>query len=565
MNRFAHVVVLLVLQLTIPRNSLAAEASSPGAATVLFQSLPPGDGKIIDAIESALRDAGFQVAEMNFDQLLAKDALAPESTGLLVLADSATFPAEGAAPLERFLGAGGRMIVVGAKPFQTIVRKVGERWVGRAEESRALGETAQSRVFLDFDKSELGEWKLNTKTKGERDLIALDSPGADGTVGCAKVTISDLQNYFTVQHVFDQSPFGEGEALTCFWAKGDANTPKLSVSWTEQDGSRWIGVIDVTPEWRAYAMKPEEFKFWKQGSPASRGKKGDVFHPANARTFAIGLAQSHTGPAPGPHVFWFDQLGAASNPLTSAKEEPVFDLPGLSPWSRLYPVEDPAEVAVVSPILSDPKAQNLPDFQNVVCPEPQGKGQGFENGFSHRLIPLAAAKTGDGRVLGYPVSLVLNLNEKRRLAAWGEFTFDDPDAWANGGVRAAFSDVARRLATGHLLADGGTELMAYFEGESVKLGATVANLGTGAADANVRITVRSKSGEEAFSKTLSLSIEPRGVRSASCVWEPKALDPHGYRVSCELLDDDLTTDRIDHEFSVLDEHGRFDPDSAVTV
>ena len=88
----------------------------------------------------------------------------------------------------------------------------------------------------------------------------------------------------------------------------------MALEWREEDGSRWIATVDLTPQWKDYALPPERFKAWPVGSVPEERR----FNPANAVSCTVGLALSHTALEGDEHEYWFAALGTAPNPFGAA-------------------------------------------------------------------------------------------------------------------------------------------------------------------------------------------------------------------------------------------------------
>jgi len=100
------------------------------------------------------------------------------------------------------------------------------------------------------------------------------------------VTIGNLQGWDTVSFDGLGGAFGEQDLLTCFWAKGGPRTKQLSLEWRETDGSRWIAVVPLSEEWKPYALRPSDFRYWHDSASKDRGKPGDCLRPQNATLLA---------------------------------------------------------------------------------------------------------------------------------------------------------------------------------------------------------------------------------------------------------------------------------------
>ncbi len=164
------------------------------------------------------------------------------------------------------------------------------------------------QILVNFDQENLSQWgraSSHAQSRATYELV----PVPDGGKALHAV-IPDFAEWDNIDKTFTKSPFPEGHTLTCFRAKGRPETRQLALEWQEKDGSRWIATVDLTTEWKNYALPPEAFRPWLP--PAGRGGPGDRLRVENARRFLIGLAVSHTNLTPGFQEFWFDDLCTAS-------------------------------------------------------------------------------------------------------------------------------------------------------------------------------------------------------------------------------------------------------------
>ena len=102
--------------------------------------------------------------------------------------------------------------------------------------------------------------------------------------------------------------------------------------------------MDLTPEWKDYALLPDRFKAWPV--PAAGGPRGQ-FHPERAVSCCVGLAMSHTALEGVEHEYWFDDLGTAPNPF--GDDEPPAEpqipvLESVSPSYQCFPITTPVVV-----------------------------------------------------------------------------------------------------------------------------------------------------------------------------------------------------------------------------
>ncbi|MGD8239614.1 MAG: hypothetical protein PVH68_13730, partial [Armatimonadota bacterium] len=531
-----------------PNGAPAIERGGKATLAVLIDDFPGADGAKAEAIADSLREHGFGVTVLDGEQLALDGVLHPAHFDALVLPDANVFPADALEPLLRYLRMGGKMAVVGTGPFGTRVHKVAGMWVDQEGLKAALHDVRPTHIIEDFEGDGRLQWRRSSDDPSHEGLLNIQRVGAAETASAAKVAVADLTGWDTFGSDPLPAPFPEGHTLTCFWAKGDRHTPRMSIEWQEKDGSRWIAVVDLTRQWRHYALPPEDFIFWPNGSAAGRGGAGDQFDPANADHIVFGVAYSHTGRDPGPKLFWFDEVGTAASPLPELEWPPAPILETVSPAYKLYPLPGAGR------------------FRDCRAPVRRPTGQGFRTGGSYRWIPLLEATGPDGILRGAPVSMLLNFGGMYRLSAWALFAFDDAQPWRSPETSSLLATALERMTGDLLLCEGGCQYFSYYPDEPVTLGAKVVNLARRERDATLRLSLRpGGGGAAAFSRDFTVSVAPRDIREVSASWEPARLAAEGYTVTCELIQDGEVTDAISHELGVLEERGRLDPASLATV
>ncbi|MFQ5808868.1 MAG: hypothetical protein ACE5JM_04525, partial [Armatimonadota bacterium] len=588
-----------------PDGAPAIERGGKGTLAVLIDDFPGVDRAKAEAIVDSLREHGFGVTVLDGEQLPLAGVLHPAHFDALVLPDANVFPADALGPLLRYLRMGGKMAVVGTRPFDTRVHKVGDTWVDRGGLKAALHDVRPTHIIEDFEGEGRLRWRRSSDDPSHEGTLSIQRGGAAGTASAAKVAVADLTGWDTFSSDSPPAPFPAGHTLTCFWAKGDRRTPRMSIEWREKDGSRWIAVVDLAQQWQHYALPPEDFVFWPNGSTAGRGGAGDQFDPANAEQIVFGVAYSHTGREPGPKLFWIDEVGTAASPLPELEWPPAPVLETVSPAYKLYPLTgwhgllvnpcfaaQPRHTDGKPPVppgergdrvarLAGQAVQPSPEhtrsrppvarvrlggLKNSSSPVRRPTGQGFRTGGSYRWIPIAEVTGPDGILRGAPVSMLVNFGGMYRLSAWALFAFDDPRQWRSRETPSMLATALERMTGDLLLCEGGSEYFSYYPDELVTLGAKVVNLGPREQTATVRLTVRpSAGGAAAFSREWDVSVPARDIREVSVSWQPGRLDTDGYTVTCELIQDGGVTDSISHEIGVLEERGRLDPTSLVTV
>ncbi|MFQ6099120.1 MAG: hypothetical protein ACE5O2_15420, partial [Armatimonadota bacterium] len=380
------------------------------------------------------------------------------------------------------------------------------------------------------------------------------SPGADGTRRALHVRIPDLSGWDTLSSPPLDRPFADGSTLTCFWAKGGPTTRELSVEMVEKDGSRWIAVVPLQTKWRHYALRPEEFEYWRDNPSKGRGGAGDRFRPENAVRVTFGLAFTHTHVAPGAHEYWIDQVGTAPNPLGDAAqlakaEPPVLDT--ISPAYKIYEMKSVAslDVSKAEALLG---RRGLPMPSVALSSHVRPQGTGYHKQRKWRWVPLVQAYGRDGEVCGTLATLLIHGEGAYKGGIWASLTDGDPAYFRKPKVVNYVTALAERMLDGLLLYEGGSEYYAYFDGEKVNLGARVANFGrTPRERTSVRFSIVPEGFREAaYVKTVPVNAPAGEISDVECSWAPRRFMRTDYEVTVELRDGEAVVDSLSHEFGV---------------
>lgn len=513
-------------------------AGGPVAA-VLVDDLPGLDRELADMLLARLRDAGMTAVPLTVEEATNRFLLRQGNISLLVLTSARVFPMEGVQAIQQYLAHGGNLIALDTPAFRTPVRKVGNRWLSEEQVRALLTKQPVEKMLYDFESGTAQDWGYNTGG-GEPATWEFSAGGAAGTAHALHCVIPKFENWNTFVAPAVAQPFGPGQELTCFWAKGDPGTTRLALEWTERDGSRWIATVPLTTTWSYYALSPYDFAYWRDNPSQGRGGEGDHLRPQNAQRFTVGLSGTHTPLPGGRHEFWVDQIGVAKNPVAELAAPGTFTVPPmelLCPGYKFFQVTDAVSLKVsADQTILD--AEGLPLPKDLMSVQPRPEGTGFNKERRWRYIPLLEATDAEGRVCGTPACLMLSRAGSSQLAS---FALPAP-VCKTPGVLGMISQVAQRMQRGFYLLEGGAEFFAYFEGEAVTLGCrTISFGGKPQPKCQAHFTVTSATGAE-LDTTVPVT---DGV--AQCRWTPPSALATTYQVQCVLLDEaGQTLDRLAH-------------------
>lgn len=513
------------------REQMRPQIPSGGAVAVLVDDFPGFDRGTAERLCQALEAHGIKTIPISGEEVCNPAILSGDHFRMLLLPDAQVFPEDGGRTLERFLAQGGDLIALNTPAFTRPVRKIEGKWMGEREYREALAVVRTERVLYDFESGDPQDWTYTSYAASTAEWDFVEG-GADGTGRALHCAVPDFRNWNTLVAPEVASPFGPGQSLTCFWAKGGPNTRKLSVEWVEQDGSRWIATVELTEQWRRYVLAPQEFKYWHDNPSEGRGGPDDCFTPERAAKLTLGLSMTHTPMEAGRHEFWVDEIGVAASPLADVKPPEPLELAAvetLHPPYKFYTVRDAARLSVseAQPFVP-PRELSVPAALRSHHPRPQGTG--YNKDRKWRWIPLIEARDDKGEVCGYPACLVMHRAGRFANAMIASFALP-PEVCAGPKVLDLLVALAERLRDGVFLFEGGSEFYAYFQGDAVKLGARALTLGAGnAAGARAWFVVTGEGGVE-FDKTV-----PLANGAAEVEWSPRRFRYRTYKVSCTLLD-----------------------------
>lgn len=511
----------------------ASVARAADVAVVITES---PNGAVERTVARALADGGYAVRSLDFAGAVRSGAL--EGARLVALPDATRLPLDLHAPLEHHLHGGGHLVALGLPAWHTTLIRVGGRWVDAGEYAK------QAAVFPSGAPHPIPSGIVLNTSAWSRSANDLNSPAAYETLGPMEfptihATVDRLTNWDTLTSPPVPQPFAPGEDRTVFVAKGGPRTTALAVEWIEKDGARWIGTVVLTPEWRRYEMRPEDFKFWPSAS--GRGGPGDRFNPANADRISFGLAFSHTGTAGGRHEWWVRGIGAATAaqaPLSGVNSAESVD--GLYPAWKSFRITDAR--AVLRPA-RHPLCDGLTMTASLAgarSTHPRPSGAGFGKNRPRRWLPVIEARTPDGVWRGAPGVLYLNDGERYGRGVWAVYGIADRSLYSSEAFRRHLTRVAR-FTRGPRLYEAGTKWFTVFQDEGTAFGARVVSPKPGAV---VEMRFLDRRGRTFLARRWPADgVEPGRIGPVPAAAAPVS-------VEARLLSNGVVIDSIRHELHV---------------
>ncbi|MEI6501200.1 MAG: hypothetical protein WCP21_09270, partial [Armatimonadota bacterium] len=367
-------------------------------------------------------------------------------------------------------------------------------------------------------------------------------PDADSGPTAWKVT-SDLNGWDTWRFEVGKSPFDDQHQVLAFEAKGDATTTQLSIECTEQDGSRWIGVVDLGTDWRTQLMMPGDFTYWQDSRSKGRGGNGDRLQPEQVVAITFGLAASHTiRVKPGQHAYWLRSISVADGHDLPTPNFQVPDLEALCPSYKLYPVNEVVKLRA-APEQGVIGATDVAWTQPGYAPVWRERGRGLHRRRPWRWVPLLSAVDGSGKDRGAMVSLLIG-DGVHPGAMWANFAFADPAAALNPKVAPTLLGCVQAMSRGVFLMEGGAELFSYRPGEKATVGASAINLSARPRTVTLRIAI-SGGADKTVIQSQTLTFKPGEMAEKSWPWTAALKEGKPFEFQTTLLDETgRTLDRI---------------------
>lgn len=516
------------------RTAHAAELEKGPVVGVLRDDLPAFDRRLAERILALLGARGLTAVPLTAQEVCNPALLVPGNIRTLLLPQCRVFPVDGGRAVESYLAAGGQIIALGAPAFTEGVVLVGERWMTATQIREALAQTRPERMLYDFESGMPADWTY-TASPGPKATWEFVAGGANGTRRALHCVVPDFTGWNTFVAPAVEQPFSGQQSLTCFWAKGAPQTTSMEIEWTEKDGSRWIATVQLGTEWKHYALAPAEFIYWPDNPAKNRGGAGDHFRPENAAKLTVGIAKTHTRLADGPQEFWVDEIGTATSPFSfdnTAGAVSVGPIELLTPAYKFHRVTEAKTLRVSDKQCLLPPGE-IPVPANLMSVQPRPQATGFDKQRKWRWVPLLEAINAGGEVCGTVAALMLFTEGPFKGAQIASFCL--PEGAYDDAMLTRVAQVAEGMRRGVYLQEGGAQFYAYYQGESVQLGAramtTPGAVGAGAlAGAQVKFIVTSEIGTE-FERTVPLR---EGV--ARCTWAPGQFAKSTYQVVCSLED-----------------------------
>ena len=408
-----------------------AVEDGPAGRVALVKDLPGFEPAGVAGLAAAFRRAGFGVTLLTGAELAAPSVFSSLNFHAVVLPGSRFFPTQAHDNFLRFLRNGGHCVVLGGNVFEEPLTQWGGRWYSRTDVEQELAGVKPETLLLPAARPGARTWQRGT-----------DSPQAPSAVTAQeqgfRFDLKELKGWDTFYAKVSAPP--PGQSLFCFRAKGDAATPQLTVEVDEQDGSRWISIVELASGWKSYALTPDRFTQWEAKTIKKQG-----FTPAKAAKLSFGLAANfNPRVGKGDHTFWVEAVGMASNKLGQIDLTRKVDL-------NMFYNYEPYHLTKVVAVATAPGNNITPPIAPVAGVFGGLAAVGFAFPNESKFIPLLSTLDPYGRDCGWAAGMLVNYGGTYRGSSWIFCGITNQAFYAAPAVLDTLA-AALKAARGHLAA-----------------------------------------------------------------------------------------------------------------
>ncbi|HNX34293.1 MAG TPA: hypothetical protein PKM57_06680 [Kiritimatiellia bacterium] len=540
--------------------ALPPRPADRGRIAVLAMDAPPAPtacpsdpATLVDAFTAA----GHAAFAATPEQVANRCFLDPAQIDLLVIPSGDAFPAAAHRALTRFLQQGGAFLSAGGYAFDRPLVRTDGAWLD--PDDLPIPDAPLTRLMPP----DLASWRPSSNRPGGPALRAVAGP--HGLSGVELVT-PGLTGWDTAGLSGFGTSLPAGWAVTRFWAKGDAQTTKMWVEWSETDGSRWHKAVELGTEWREYRITPAQFSYWQDNPSVGRGGADDGFRPGNAAHVSFGVAVD-IAERNQPHTVALAGLGVQADPLADARRP----TPHINTrWARirdaLWP--EPEQIGVFDgafPLRSvaataPAEAQAIIDAFDLKAPLAGYSatamlgvnGHGFGPNRA-RWVPLLACADADGRPRGHAGAVTHHYSDCFSGSSWACFGVTNRDLFARGSpaLSQVLLPVTETLLRRFYVHESDAAYACYRAGETVTLRTRVSDFGREPHTAEVRFVIT----PDGASRPCATLTRPAAVKrgetlAVEAAWPLPATPSDFYRVDVELWESGRRVDIEETAFAV---------------
>ncbi|MBQ5841230.1 MAG: hypothetical protein IIW40_04670 [Clostridia bacterium] len=404
----------------------------------------------------------------------AKNALTVMDPEAVIIPDSQTVPYGTSTAVTNYLKRGGKLLSLGDLPMSETVYYKDGKWLDGQTFMTTDSQGKGRYILSDFDRDkDLTKIVRNNSTIDGDCILTLGDFGSPTGTKALHMNLKDARGW-------DSQGFksvGIGYQSIGLWAKGDKNTPEMSVEVREADGSRWFAVLQLTEKWQYYVLGPNDFTYWQWSSTntTERGGANDRVNIKDTIGVSFGISFSYCKNSEfGEKNIYVDSV----NLLNYAKpEEDNLILEGFSGDYKYYPVTNGNKLVTYdNQMFVADRKYTLPKSMVSMHAGTQGVGFGQKRGT--RFVPLIEIMDGKNLSSGYLAWMNINssyaIERETNSSMTACFSTSDPAFYDKNGL-AAVLDVLRTMLNDSLFVEAGTSEIIYVKSETdiVNFGAYV--------------------------------------------------------------------------------------------
>lgn len=189
-----------------------------------------------------------------------------------------------------------------------------EGWQDQDAYRKQIAKPGSRWSLLDI--SNIDSWERAEQLASGLRLTAEDG-GITGR--CLAYQVDGLDGWGMFIKKIPEGSFRPDHNALALWARGDANTSQMLLELDERDGSRWVYVLNITPEWTYYEIPFRAFS-WLAGPAERRVLLYDKFDAKSADRICFGLSTGNMTLSKGPHHMWIDGLGSTRSSIPALPE-----------------------------------------------------------------------------------------------------------------------------------------------------------------------------------------------------------------------------------------------------
>jgi hypothetical protein len=431
---------LLALAALVGGVGLALAAPAPAAlrVAVLSDDLPGLDRALVEHVRGQVAATGAAVTLLSGPQLADPAVFDRTRQDVLILTHSPVFPGAARDNMQRFLEAGGHLVLMGGFAYERPMCRVQGAWRDQAAFARLLAELPAQETFFAFEDTALGRWQRGTN-KPEHPSQASLVPGPAGRA--LRLDIRDVGPWqWDVWSTNLPAPPAAGSDLLLLRARAGARTPEVYVEVDEVDGARWVLRAPLTTRWARYALETGRFKFLKDSSPPTRGGPGDRLDLSRARRLSLGLASGKDDVPAGDHWLEVDEIGVARNTLGASAAD--FRAPNTVCFDTYEPyvlrgIQRVTPVGITPP---PPLTMPLSGLSAV----------GFTLWDRSELVPLLQVHDRQGRPRGWAASQLIHYGGPYQGGCWLLSGITTPGFYRTPTFDRTLTQFLKKVAGGRL-------------------------------------------------------------------------------------------------------------------